>query len=106
MAATGEAGLVGTPLLTIEAGSSTTDLIPYTGTFTLSVKVESGSVGQTLKIYRSNYNDGDSWSVNSPTTECTLDSNKMCIFQTNHLSLFTIGTTTPTIVSQIISFFG
>ena len=80
-----------TPLLTIEAGSLTTDLIPYTGTFTLSVKVESGSIGQILALSRSNYNDGTIWENNSPDPTCTLDNNLFCTFKTDHLSLFTLS---------------
>ena len=42
MAVQGETGLQSsTPLLTIEAGSTTADLTPFTGTFTLSAKVAS-----------------------------------------------------------------
>ena len=68
-ASVGETGLSGTnPLLTIEAGSVTADLIPYTGTFTISTKVASGTIGQHLTIYRSNYNDGNTWAINVPDT--------------------------------------
>jgi hypothetical protein len=30
----------------------------------------------------------------------------LCTFQTDHLSLFTVGTPDPSIISQIVSFFG
>ncbi|MEI7562187.1 MAG: hypothetical protein WCJ39_00205 [bacterium] len=91
-AAFGESGLaVAVPLETIEVGSTTADIIPYTGSFTISVKIASGSVGQHLSLFRSNYNDGNTWAVNSPSSTCTLDSNNYCTFQADHLSLFTFG---------------
>jgi hypothetical protein len=106
IAVDGEAGLTNVnPILTIEAGSTTADLVPYTGTFTLSVYVATGTSGQTFTLYRSNYNDGASWTLNSPDTTCTLDSGNMCTFRTNHLSLFTFTTPAPSIVSSIVSFF-
>ena len=107
VALVGETGLQNsTPLLTVEAGSITADLIPATGTFTLSIKVATGTIGQTLAVYRSNYNGGDVWTVNSPDTTCTLDSGNMCTFRADHLSLFTMGIPAPSIISSIVSFLG
>ena len=92
VALVGETGLQNsTPLLTVEVGSTTADLLPATGTFTLSIKVATGTIGQTLSIYRSNYNGGDVWTVNSPDSTCMLDNNKMCTFRADHLSLYTMG---------------
>ena len=79
------------PLLTVEAGSTTADLVPYTGTFTVSVQIASGTSGQQLSIYRSLYNDGNTWSPNSPDLTCMLASDKLCTFHTDHLSLFSFG---------------
>ena len=89
IAVLGETGLDRQPLFTVEVWSKTADLIPYTGTFTLSVKVASWTSGQQLNIFRSEYNDGDTWTGNTPDAWCTLDGGNYCIFQTDHLSLFT-----------------
>ena len=103
LAVQGEPGLLIPPIQTIEVWSTTADLIPYTGAFTISVKVASWTSGQQLNVLRSNYNDGNTWTGNTPQATCMIDSNKMCIFQANHLSLFTftLVDTTPPVVNLL-----
>ena len=83
---------------TIEVGSTTADLIPFTGVFTLSIQATSGTSGQVINIFRSDYNDGSLWTGNSPDSTCTLNASNYCTFTTNHLSLFalTLDITAPT----------
>ncbi len=78
-------------------------MIPYTGTFTVSTYVSTTTSGQQLNILRSNYNDGNTWTTNSPQTTCIVDSGQYCTFRTNHLSLFTFTApdTTPPSVSLL-----
>jgi len=80
------------PLFTLEAGSDTADLIPYTGTFAISVYVAGWIPGQAITLFRSNYNDWEIWEANTPDTSCILDSDTYCTFQTDHLSLFALTT--------------
>jgi len=54
----------------------------------VSFLVSNGVANQQLFIYRSE--DGNTWTVNVPSTSCTLDANKMCTFLTNHLSFFSV----------------
>jgi len=87
----GETGLNNTfPVLSLEVGATGADLIPYTGSFTIRVKVAGAVSGQQFDIFRSNYNDGNTWTGNVPSSTCTLDSNGYCTFQADHLSLFTL----------------
>ncbi len=64
--------------------------------FRVSFVVPNGTVWTTLKLYRSV--DWTTWEANSPDTTCTLDSNKFCTFETNHLSYFA-----PTLVTSATS---
>lgn len=61
-------------------------LIAWGSNFWVSFIVPSWSAWQVLQLYRSS--DWNSWEANSPDSTCTLDSNKICSFYTNHLSFF------------------
>ncbi|EKE29353.1 MAG: hypothetical protein ACD_2C00186G0003 [uncultured bacterium (gcode 4)] len=54
--------------------------------FTLSISVPSSNSWQVLSLIRST--DGTTWQLNTPDNSCTVDSNKMCTFNTDHLSFF------------------
>ena len=97
MAVKNETGLssVSQILQTIQVGSTGAELIPGSGYFIISAKVASGTAGQTVSIYRSQYNDGNTWTANTPDTECILTGQLYCTFRTDHLSLFTLTTPSP-----------
>jgi hypothetical protein len=59
--------------------------------------MSTGFSGQKYFLFRSSYNDGDTWEINSPNTSCIVDTNKYCTFQTDHLSLFAFGLLDATI---------
>ncbi len=69
-------------------GTGGTSIVANGGLFTLSMKINSPSVssGTSLPIFRSN--DSVTWTLNTPTSSCILDSNLMCTFTTDHLSYF------------------
>lgn len=75
-------------------GSGGTSLIASGGVFTLSMKINSSAVssGQIVSIFRSS--DANTWILNTPTSTCTLDSNLMCTFTSDHLSYFGFTRTT------------
>ncbi len=82
-------------------GTGGTSIIASGWVFTLSMQVNSPSVssGQNLPIFRSN--DSSTWTLNTPTPNCILDSALMCTFTTDHLSFFGFVqvTSTPIIVT-------
>ena len=71
---------------TIKAWSDTSSLY-ITGTyFQITYKVESGISWAVVNIIRSE--DWDSRQDNTPDTQCILDENKLCTFNTDRLSYF------------------
>lgn len=60
--------------------------------FSISFQVTDPNIhiGAIEKIYRSN--DGNNWELFDTT--CTIDEQKMCNFESSHLTLFTVGTIT------------
>ena len=83
-----------TVLQTVKVGGESGVSLMSSGTnFQVSFVVAGSSSGTTLKIYRSA--NGTIWEVNSPHPTCTLDANKLCTFETNHLSFFA-----PTLITS------
>jgi hypothetical protein len=77
-----------TILQTIKVGwESWVSLLANWSNFRVSFTVSGANPGTTLKLFRSV--DWNTWEVNSPDSTCTLDSNRLCTFYTNHLSYFT-----------------
>ncbi|MEF2176026.1 MAG: hypothetical protein V3575_06120 [Candidatus Absconditabacteria bacterium] len=79
----------------VGAGSGTS-LIPNDGLFRIEIYVGEGLSGNTYYIYRSN--DGNSWGLNTPDSTCTLGSDLICAYYTDHLSYFApvqVNDTTP-----------
>jgi hypothetical protein len=74
-------------LITIHAWSSSASLESSGWYFTVSFVVSEGTVWDVLAIYRSE--NGTTRVANTPDASCTLDSDNMCTFQTDHLSYFT-----------------
>lgn len=54
--------------------------------FMVKFMVPSSNSGAELHLFRSV--DWTNWELNSPDTTCTLDADKICTFNTNHVSLF------------------
>ena len=77
-------------------GENGVSLIASGANFRVSFVVPGSSSGTTLNLYRST--NGSVWEVNSPDATCTLDANKTCTFQTNHLSFFA-----PTLIASSAS---
>lgn len=78
-------------------GENGVSLIASSGSnFRVSFVVPVSSSGALLNLYRST--DGAVWEVNAPDVSCTLDANKICTFNTNHLSYFA-----PVLIAQTIS---
>ncbi len=76
-----------TVLLTVQAWSNTDSLIVTGGYFNLSFVVPGWTAGNVLKLYRSE--NGSTWTANTPDATCTLTTNLVCGFRTDHLSYFT-----------------
>ena len=86
-------GSTNTVLLTIQVWSTTDSLIASGWYFTISFVLSAGTIGDTIKLYRSE--DWKVWTTNTPDTTCILDSHKICTFRTDHLSYFgSVKTTT------------
>lgn len=73
-------------LFSIQAWATGSNLISSWWMFIIDLLVSNAPVGKVLFIYRSQ--DGNIWTGNTPDATCTLDSNKRCIFRTDHLSFF------------------
>lgn len=74
-------------LFTMQAWATTDSLVARGGYFNISFVVYWSTSGTVLKLYRS-----ENWSVwiaNTPDSTCTLNSNLVCNFRTDHLSYFT-----------------
>lgn len=83
-----------TVFLTIKVWSDTDSLsIAGGGYFNVSFVLSAWTVGDSIKLYRS-----ENWTVrtaNTPDATCTLDASKICAFRTDHLSYFaTVKVTT------------
>jgi uncharacterized membrane protein len=74
-------------------GESGVSLFASGANFQVSFIVPTGTVGDILRLYRSV--DGMLWEINSPSLTCTLDANKLCTFDTDHLSFFA-----PTLITS------
>jgi len=72
----------------MQVGATGSSLVASGGNFLVSFLVSNGIVNQQLFIYRSE--DGANRTPNTPSASCTLDTNKMCSFLTNHLSFFAV----------------
>ena len=78
----------------MKAGAEGVSITAVGGTFQVSFVVPSASAGQILHIYRST--DGNIWQNNNPNASCVLDSQKMCAFNTDHLSYFAVASVVAT----------
>ncbi len=87
-------------LKTFQAGATTDSLIAHGGYFNVSFVLDWSTSGTVLNLYRSE--NWSVWTPNTPDPTCTLNSDLLCSFRTDHLSYFTTiqeSTTTPTVTN-------
>lgn len=90
---------IGQIFQTVKVGAEGVSITAVGGNFHVSFVVPAAAVGQSLRIYRSA--DGNVWQNNSPDMTCVLDVQKMCIFDTDHLSYFAVASVISTPVPVI-----
>ena len=94
---------IGQIFQTVKVGAEGVSITAIGGAFQISFVTPAAAIGQTLRVYRSA--DGITWQNNSPDATCTLDTQKMCTFRTDHLSYFAVASIvgTPVVATPTYS---
>lgn len=95
---------IGQIFQTVKVGAEGVSITAVGGNFRVSFVTPAASVGQVLRIYRSS--DGNLWQNNAPGVTCTLDAQKMCTFDTDHLSYFAVASIIATPIPATPSYSG